>query len=77
MTLSYAWKDSGWISGKNCSLSNEALGPKVMESLLPEVFKNYVDVALRDMPSDMVVVGQWLDWMTLLVFSKLNGSVIL
>ena len=46
--------------------------------MLPlEVFKNRVDVALRDMVSGHGGDGLVLDLMLLVVFSNLNDSVIL
>ena len=42
-----------------------------------EVFKNRVDVALRDMVSGHGGDGLVLDLMLLVVFSNLNDSVIL
>ena len=42
-----------------------------------EVFKSCVDVALRDVVSGHGVMGWWLNWMTLEVFSNLKVSKIL
>jgi len=47
-----------------------------MESLSPEVFSKCVDVALRDMASGHGVMGWWLDYMILDVFSNCDDSVI-
>ena len=59
----------------NNSLAQAA--QEVVESPSLEVFKNYGDVALRDMVSRHGGVGQRLDWMILVVFSNLNDSIIL
>lgn len=49
-----------------------------MESQSLEVFKIYVDVALRDMVLwGLKVLGLWLDLVTFKVFSNLNHSVLL
>lgn len=43
-----------------------------------EVFKNCVDVVLRDMIQwEISVVGRQLDWIILEVFSNLGDSMIL
>jgi len=50
---------------------------EVVGSLSLEAFKKYVDVVLRDMIWwEILVVGEWLDWMTLEVFSNLGDSMI-
>ena len=42
-----------------------------------EVFRNRLDVVLRDVVSgELLVVGGWLHWITLEVFSNLGDSVI-
>ena len=46
-----------------------------MESPSLEVFKGRVDVALRAMGSGHGVMGCWLDWVSLEVFSNLNDSM--
>jgi len=50
---------------------------EVVESPSLEVFMSRVDVALRAMGSGHGVMGCWLGWVVLEVFSNLNGSVIL
>ena len=50
---------------------------EVVESPSLEVFKNRVDVALRAMGSGHGVMGCWLDWVILGVFSSCNDSMIL
>ena len=49
---------------------------EVVESLSLEVFKSRVDVALRDMGSGHGVMGYWLDWVVLEVFSNIIDSMI-
>ena len=49
---------------------------EVVESPSLEVFQSRVDVALRAMGSGHGVMGCWLDWVSLEVFSNLNDSVI-
>ena len=42
------------------------------------MLKKCLDVVLRDIVSwDILVVGAWLDWMNLEVFSNLGDSMIL
>ena len=48
---------------------------EVVESPSLEVFQSRVDVALRAMGSGHGVMGCWLDWVILDVFSNLNDSV--
>ena len=49
---------------------------EVGESPTLEVLKNRVDVVLRDTASgEILVVGGWLDWITLEVFSNLGDSL--
>ena len=48
-----------------------------MESPSLEVSKDRGDVALGDVVMGMVGVGWWLDLVILVVFSNLNGSMIL
>ena len=50
---------------------------EVVESLSLEMFRSRVDVALRAMGSGHGVMGCWLDWVILKVFSNLNGSLTL
>jgi len=51
---------------------------EVVESPSLEASKKHLDVVLRDMVNgDILVVGGWLDWMTLEVFSSLCDSMIL
>ena len=50
---------------------------ELVQSPSLEGFKRCGDVALRDMVSGMVVMGWYLDWMILEVFSNLNDSVVL
>jgi len=50
---------------------------EVVESPSLEVFQSRVDVALRAMGSGHGVMGCWLDWVILEVFSNLNDSVVL
>ena len=48
---------------------------KVVESPSLEVSKSRVDVALTAMGSGHCVMGCWLDWVSLEVFSNLNDSM--
>jgi len=51
---------------------------EVVQSPSLEVFKKRVDVALWDMVlAGMGVMGGWVDFMILEIFSNLNGSMIL
>ena len=51
---------------------------EVMESLALEVFKEHLDVVLRDMVQwEISVISGWLDWIILMVFSNLGDSMIL
>jgi len=50
---------------------------EVRESPSLEVLKNHGDVALRDVGSGHGGDGLGLDWMVLVVFCNLNGSMIL
>ena len=50
---------------------------EVVESLFLEVFKKHMDMALRDMVSGHGMMGWWLDWMVLEVFSNPYDSMIL
>ena len=51
---------------------------EVVESLSLEVFKKHLDVVLKDMVYwQILVIGEWLDWMILEVFSNLGDSMIL
>ena len=47
----------------------------MVESPSLEVCRKSTDVALRDMLSGHGVMGWWLDYMILEVFSKLNDSM--
>ena len=48
-----------------------------VESLSLEVIKQCVNVVLRDtVQREVLVIGGWLDYMTLEVLSNLNDSVI-
>ena len=50
---------------------------EVVESLSLEVIKQCVNVVLRDtVQREVLVIGGWLDYMTLEVLSNLNDSVI-
>ena len=50
--------------------------PRVSPTL--EVFKERLDVVLRDMVErEALMKGKWLDWMILWVFSNLSDSMIL
>jgi len=69
-------------TGKNCServvMHWKRLPGEVGESQSVEVFKKKVDVVCRDMVYwATLVVGEWLDWMILEVFSNLNDSMLL
>ena len=49
-----------------------------MESPTLEVFKEHLDIVLRDMVQwELFVLGGLLDWMILEVFSNLGDSMIL
>jgi len=49
----------------------------VVKSLSLEMFKKHLDVVLRDMVQwEILVVGGWLDWMLLEVFSNFGDSMI-
>ena len=48
---------------------------EVVESLTLEVFKERLDYVLRDIVYPLVM-GKWLDWMILWVFSNLSDSMI-
>ena len=49
---------------------------EVVESLSLEVFKKHLDVVLKDMVYwQILVIGEWLDWMILWVFSNLCNSM--
>lgn len=50
---------------------------EVVESLSLRTFKNYVNVALKDVVGGRGGNGWWLDWVTLVVFTNLNDSMIL
>ena len=50
---------------------------EVVESPSMEVFKNRMDVALRDVVIGHGEMGWWLDLKMLEVFSNINSSVIL
>ena len=51
---------------------------EVVESLTLELLKKHLDAVLRDMAYwEILVIGGWLDWMILEVFSNPGDSVIL
>ena len=53
----------------------------MVELLTLEAFKKHLDVVLRvlvgDFSGEILVIGGWLDWMILEVFSKHGNSMIL
>jgi len=50
---------------------------EVVESLTLKLFKDHLDIVLKDMVYwEILVVGGWLDWMNLEVFSNLGDSMI-
>jgi len=50
----------------------------VAESLSLDVLRKCLDVVLRDMVKwAILVIGGWLDWMILELFSNLDDSMIL